>query len=148
MKIAYIELHCHVECLYSFCKIFADSDHQLTIYTTANIYSELEDENFSVQYDWKLIQPNESIKKFLRININSINEHDIVLIATIQTSFSSYANMNYKPITIFRIHNVNRWLNPWKNLSIDFSPYILYKDLSYIVICFYLVETVITTRNF
>ncbi|MBC8526537.1 MAG: glycosyltransferase [Candidatus Cloacimonetes bacterium] len=133
MKIAILELHTHGECLYSFCKAFAGSEHQLTIYVNHSIYQELSGESFIGQFDWKIKKPNVSTCKFLKRNINSINKHEIVFIATVESDFRAYAKINFKPVTILRIHNANTWLNAQKSINISFSPYSLYKDMSYFI---------------
>lgn len=133
MKIAIIELDTHSECLYSFCKIFAGSEHHLTIYTKRSIHNEITGESFMRQFEWQIKPQKLSKAKYLRRINNSLNEHDVIFISTIESCYRTYANLDYKALTILRIHNANTWLNRWKSISIRFTPYILYKDFSYFI---------------
>ena len=133
MKIAVIELDTHSECLYSFCKIFAGSDSHLTIFTKESIRKEISGENFMNQFDWQIKPQKISKVKYLKQIINSLNAHDVILISTVESCYRTYASLNFKAITILRIHNVNTWLNRAKSVNISFSPYILYKDISYFI---------------
>jgi hypothetical protein len=133
MKIAIIELDTHSECLYSFCKIFAGSEHHLTIYTKMSIQKEIAGESFMKQFDWQIKPEKTSKSKYLKHINAALNEHDVIFISTVESCYRTYANLAYRALTILRIHNVNTWLNRWKSFSISFSPYILYKDLSYFI---------------
>lgn len=133
MKIAIIELDTHSECLYSFCKIFAGSGHHLTIYTLNRIHKEITGESFMKQFDWQIKPQKLSKAKYLRQINNSLNEHDVIFISTVESCYRTYARLDYQASTILRIHNANTWLNRWRSISISFSPYILYKDLSYFI---------------
>jgi len=133
MKIAVIELDTHSECLYSFCKIFAGSEHHLTIYTKMSIHNEITGESFMKQFDWQIKPQKLSKAKYLRQINDSLNTHDIIFISTVESCYRTYANLDYGALTVLRIHNANTWLNRWKSISISFSPYILYKDLSYFI---------------
>ena len=133
MKIAIIELDTHSECLYSFGKIFAGSDHHLTIYTIMKIYQEISGESFMRQFDWQIKPQKLSKAKYLKQIIKPLNENDVIFISTIESCYRTYASLQYEALTILRIHNANTWLNRWKSVSISFSPYILYKDLSYFI---------------
>lgn len=133
MKIAVIELDTHSECLYSLCKIFAGSKHHLTIYTKMGIHEEITAENFMQQFDWQIKPPKISKSKYLKQINASLNEHDVIFISTVESCYRTYAGLNYRALTILRIHNVNTWLNRWKSVNISLSPYILYKDIFYFI---------------
>jgi hypothetical protein len=97
------------------------------------IYQELSGEDFMKQFDWQIKPQKLSKVKFLNQINDSLNEHDVIFISTIESCYRTYANLDYRALTILRIHNANTWLNRWRSLSISFSPYVLYKDLSYFV---------------
>lgn len=133
MKIAVIELDVHVECLYSFCKIFERSDRSVTIYTKDAIYNELKHEQFIGSFEWRMKSDKESKQEFLESHLETINHHDIVFISTVSTEIKVYAQINFEPFVILRIHNINTWLNWRKNIRFKLSLNELLKDASYIV---------------
>jgi len=134
MRIAVVELEEHPECLYSFCKIFTDTREEVvTIYCNQKVFRELKGEVFLSRFEW-IVKPDEvSIHEFLQTQKDSIDSHDVLIFNTVQKNFLAYCGHEFKPKTILRIHNVHTFFKRWGNMQLQFTPYFLWKDFSYIV---------------
>jgi len=139
MKLAIIELHGHLECLNSFCKIFEHSSFQIDIYTIPRIYNELQHYSYSRQFRWNVKPQNMSIKKFLTVSKTALNNYDILFFTTmeIETGYSPYTGIGQKPATVLRVHNINSWFNRLHNIRLYFTPHDLFKDFSYLIRVFF-----------
>jgi len=133
MKIAIIELDYHSEVLYSLCKIFEDSEHQLSIFTKKEIFNEFENLNIVEKFNWYIKDSRLWNKSFLDEHISLMNKHDVIIFNTAASSFYFYSKLNFIPPIILRIHNVNAYFNRLKSVQPHFSLYYVYKDLSHIV---------------
>ena len=139
MKIAIIELHGHLECLNSLCKIFEHSSFRIDIYTTSGIYSELRHYSYSRQFRWNVKPQKMSVKKFLTLSKTALNNYDILFFTTmeIETGYSPYTDIGQKPATILRIHNINSWFNRIHNIRLYITTHDLFKDFSYLIRVFF-----------
>jgi len=133
MKIAVIELYYHAECLNSFCKAFRDSREQISIYTNEDIYQDLSKEDYADKFQWIVKDLKIPTEKFLKIEISAINQHDIVFLTTVESSFCAFANVNFNPATILRVHVVNSFFNRLRNIHMELKPAYIYRSVFYII---------------
>lgn len=135
LNISVIEFEGHIECLYSFLKIFQPSNN---IQINAYISQILSDEIESVKHNFKNVefivkQNDQSINQFLNDHLSKINLCDYIIFNTIQKEPHQYQLNRFKAKTIIRIHNINTFLNRKGNIKLDWNWYALYKDLSYFI---------------
>ena len=133
MNIAVIEMDTHTECLYSFCKAFASSEHKLNIFVKERIYRELQSESFVRRFRWTVRPKQQSTRSFLRRNWEAIQQNDIIFIKTIDKSFGAYSGLDGKTPVVLRIHNLNSWFERRGHIQFRWTPYFIYKDLSYLI---------------
>jgi hypothetical protein len=116
MKIAYIELDYHSECLNSFCHAFKDRQDHVEIYTITSIYKDLSHNNFINHFTWVLCDKNRSL--FLKNNINTINKNDVVLLGTIEKSIPEFTALKFNIPIILRVHGGNFYFNRKHNFRL------------------------------
>jgi hypothetical protein len=119
MKIAYVELDFHSECLNSFCYIFKNRQEQVEFYTSETIKNELSHNTASDNFTWIISGADRS--SFLKNNINNINKNDIVFISTIQNSIRVFSSVKFTSPTILRVHSGNFYFNRTQNFCIPAS---------------------------
>ena len=133
MKIAVIELDYHAECLNSFCKAFKDSGEQISLYTNEDIYQDLSKEDYANKFQWIVKDAKTSVKIFLNTELSAINQHDIVFFTTVESSFHAFANVDFNPVTILRIHAVNSFFYRLRNIHIELKPAYIYRAVIYMI---------------
>lgn len=133
MKVACVELEYHPECLDGFCKIFSGSQHQVTIFTTAFVFSQLEKRAYVQEFEWVILQKPETVNSFLHKNLGKLNQQDWILFGTIASNYKTYLELPLRPRTILRVHNAYTYFAPLQHISIFFTPYYLFKAASYVV---------------
>jgi len=116
MKIAYIELNYHSECLNSFCHAFKGRHDQVEIYTLTSIYKDLSHNNYIKHFTWVLCDKKKSL--FLKNNINTINKNDVVLIGTLEKSIPDFFTIKFNIPVILRVHGGNFYFNRKNNFSL------------------------------
>lgn len=133
MKIAAIELEYHLLDLDSFCRIFENSNHDITLYVNERMHNDLKSHSYYNKFKWNIKSNQESVKDFLNHNLVSINTSDYIYFNTIASNYKTYYKLHFKPKCILRIHNANTYLKPFQNLYIKLNFFNIYKALSYIV---------------
>jgi hypothetical protein len=116
MKIVFIELNYHSECLNSFCHAFKGRHDQVEIYTLTSIYKDLSHNNYIKHFTWVLCDKKLSL--FLKNNINTINKNDVVLIGTLEKSIPEFAALKFNVPVILRVHGGNFYFNRKHNFSL------------------------------
>lgn len=132
MKIAFFELDYHYTDIVSFCNLMFKTDYEITIYTTFDLFKRLENQNFISRYKWIIKQKDIKVATFLALNKSQINENDLIYFSTIASGYSAFYKFDFKPKTVLRIHNVNTYLSPFKNIHFEFSYFYFRKALYYI----------------
>jgi len=105
MKIAYIELDYHSECLNSFCIAFKNRQDKVEIYTLTSIYKDLSHNEYINDFRWILCDEDRS--SFLKSNILAINGNDVALIGTIEKSITNFSTIKFTIPAILRVHSGN-----------------------------------------
>lgn len=132
LKIAVIELDFHWDVLDAFCKMFSNTEHELTIFTQPFIYQHLKKIDYNVKIEWVLNEKG-SKKEFLKSSEQKLNSFDAVFINTISSDFGAYAGLYLNTVTLLRVHNAFKLLSPWNHLKISPTPYYLWKAASYFI---------------
>jgi len=135
LNISVVEFEGHIECLYSFFKIFkASKGIKITAYISENLLKELEHVKVRFTNIEFIVKANtQSIQQFLDENLININQSDYIIFNTLQKQPHQYQLKKFIPKTIIRIHNINTFLNRKGNIKLDWNWYALYKDLSYFI---------------
>ena len=133
LKIAVVELEGHAECLYSFCKMFENYSPKIYIFSNKAVYEELKNALNLENFEWQVQENGIAIQDFLEKQLTTINKCHVVLLNTVQKQLHQYYNLTIKPPIIWRIHNANAFLDRKNNMQFQFSPYMLWKDFSYII---------------
>jgi len=123
IEIGILEIRRHVPVLYSFCKICKTKNTNVTIFTTAELFSRLEtylkDKN---NYNFVIKERNESIYRFLkRVKIFCNEKIDLLFINTIHETtldLIEYLSFEIKSKMILVVHHANAWLKPKLVLNI------------------------------
>ncbi len=123
IEIGILEVRRHVPVLYTFGKVCKTKNTNVTIFTTADLFSRLEtylkDKN---NFNFVIKEKNESIHHFLKRVKSICNEKiDLLFINTIhETIFDliEYLSFDIKSKTILVVHHVNAWLRPTLVLNI------------------------------
>ena len=123
IEIGILEIRRHIPVLHTFCKICKTKNTNVTIFTTADLFSRLEtyliDKN---NFNFVIKEKNESIHHFLkRVKIICNKKIDLLFINTIhETIFDliEYLSFDIKSKTILVVHHANAWLRPKLVLNI------------------------------
>jgi hypothetical protein len=132
MKIALIELDFHVDSVDGICKVFEDSVHHLFIFTTEDNIRILSQRSYFKKHEWFSLK-KWSKTEFLKQQSEQINSCDGVFINTISSDFKVFAQFNFKPLTILRVHNAYKMFAPFSHIKIYPNPKGIFKALSYFV---------------
>jgi len=121
-SICIIELDFHPECIYGLAAIF-DNCHSYANFkfhfiTRHEIYDIIKDA-VSVKKEllWTLCPNNMPHAHCVKNNLDVIQASDLIFINTISQSVHAYLPLKGKPV-VLRIHNINKFFNPSKNLII------------------------------
>jgi hypothetical protein len=117
LEIGILEIRRHVPVLYTFCKICKTNNTNVTVFTTADLFSRLEtylkDKN---HFNFVIKDKKESIHHFLkRVKIICNEKIDLLFINTIHETIIDlieYISFDIKSKTILVVHHVNAWLRP------------------------------------
>ncbi len=132
-KIAIIEIDYHAEVLKNTCRIFSNTNFSVIIITKEKIAKRVKTEDFTTRFTWLIIKSGESISRFMKNNILVINKCDLIIFNTLASHFKLFSSIDYKPITLLRIHNANSYLIPGKSFKPQLTPYFIWKDVSHIL---------------
>lgn len=119
-KMGLVELYGHNEVLYNFYKLLRN-DFDLVIFTTHSIFVDAQDYFGEDLKNWKIKPDSMAIESFVKDQLPELNTHDIIIFTTLTSSFKCFAAINFRPLTILAIHNVNAYLNFKKSIWLDQS---------------------------
>ncbi len=135
-EISVLEFNYHAEVLRDFCKITANTDFRINIFTTENIWRKVAGDELTLPDNLHLFLKKEPlpIAEFVHANCNKLNNSDIIIFNTVASNFNFFFNLELKPATIVRIHNTNACFNKLINAYTPrFTPFFIWKDLSHFV---------------
>ena len=132
MRIAVFELDYHIIQLCNFCKLFEESEHELTVFTTKKFYSRVKNDPITSKWKW-VLKGEEKISSFIDENLSLINSHDLIFFNTIASGYRTYYKTNFTSYSIIRIHNGHTYLKPFHHLYVPKNFFEFYKCVSYIV---------------
>ncbi len=130
VKIAIVELEGHVECLYSFLNFLQIHDDEVHVFTSQKIFKEL-NPAADVSFHFHILDRGQSKAAFLNRNISRLNSCDAIFFNSLQKDPHLYPFSEIKAPKFLRIHNMNTFFNRSASISLDWSPYALWKDFSY-----------------
>ena len=126
MNIGIVETHYHSEFIHTLVQIFKKEN--ITVYTTHDVYKELDDKSKDVHFVFKHTQ--QSTKDFISTIPTQV--FDLLFVNTIQPSMVDLPNWkHFKPKgkSILTLHNLNAWNNHKfhlrKNLAHSLDSYIV-----------------------
>ena len=134
MIISFIELDFHHDVVDGFCRTFQNSEIKINFFIKKTVYSKIENYNYikSSNFKW-FIYSIGSRTEFLNKNIDEINNSNCVFINTLSSEPHAYLTVDFKPIVILRVHNVNKLFRPFSFIKIPFTFFYLWKAFSYII---------------
>lgn len=128
-----IEIDYHPEVLHNTCVILKDLPINVSIFTTQKIFEQAEGSKFLGSFNWIVIKKRSLIKRTFIKHLDKLKEADIALFNTLASHFRFFLKLNYRGITILRLHNTNAYLSPWKSFKLRMTPYFIFKDTSHII---------------
>lgn len=132
MKIAIFEFDYHFVQLVTFCKMFEDSKHTVTVFTTTKMYKRFAEIKTNMTCTF-VVKEKESAARFMQTNHDNINNHDLVFFNTVASEYRAICNFNFTIPTIVRIHNANTYLKPFQNLHLPKNLFELFKYASFVM---------------
>ena len=133
MVISFIELEYHLLDFDCFCKVFEQTNDDITLFVTNKIHTTFKNQPYAARYKWVVKKDNESVNDFFKIHFNEINKGDWVYFNTIASNYKTYYQLKLKGKTILRIHNAHTYLQPLKHWYIIPTFFNLFKTASYLV---------------
>ncbi len=131
MKIAIVELNFHFDSLDSLCKLFTTGNNELFVFTKKELYQRLSEIKESPKITFHL-QTGTRIG-FIKKNLEIINSCDFIFVNTISRDFRLFSSIKFNPVTIARIHNINKTFDPWHHMLFTVSPVRMWKTFSYFI---------------
>ena len=119
-KIAIIELYGHSEVLYVLFKLL-ENDFELTVFTTQEIHLDAKDYFGTTLNNWQIKPSNISIEDFIQERLVLLDSQNLILFITLISSIRFFSKMNFRPLTIAVIHNVNTSFNFDNSIWVDKS---------------------------
>ena len=120
-QIYIVELYEHHEVVRVLAKLFVGAGYDVTIFAEEKVLTQLG--KLSTQSITK--KTTETEKAFLRKQLPTLNQADIVLFTTLVKYPKFYANLKFKTPTIILVHDGNYFLRPNQNISIQNSKDVL-----------------------
>lgn len=132
MKIAIIELDYHSNVLNGLCHILEAGNDEITIFTNQFNFDDIKHNEYVKRFRW-IIDKENQYRKFLVQHIPEINAHELVIINTSGHTYDGFAKLNYKPVTILRVHNAFTLFDPFHHIHIPVNLFNIWKGASYFV---------------
>ena len=132
MRISFIELDFHFDCVDGFCRIFEHTEHQLSIFIKPGIFEKIKHNSYVKKYNWFFCD-GISRTKFFKTHIDEINDADVIFIDTIACDFGAYVKADFQCTTISRTHDAYKLLDPWRHIRIYNTPFYYWKAFSYFI---------------
>lgn len=132
MQISVIELDFHHDSLDGILKIFQNTEHRISVFTTSKNIRLLKDITYSgniIFYEYR----GGSKYLFLRKHKDLLNSSNIIFINTIANDFGAYLAIDKSNVVILRIHNVNKQFQPLSSVFIPESLFFAWKSFSYVL---------------
>lgn len=133
MRILFIELEFHWDCLDGFCELMKDAGHEITILTTEKNHQSLSNRSYFRQYQWLTKPTKTSLTDCIATHLSLINSQEVLFVNTIHLCAYAYRNIRPKGIFILRVHNTHKQFAPFSHIHIPFQPRTLWKAFSYFV---------------
>lgn len=130
IRIALIEFSYHAELLNSLSDLFTDSDIRIDFYLSEKVYQSLSS-TAQQKNNCSIIPGKTPLADFLKNKINEFNTYDLVFFNTVADQYWALNDFKLNVPTILRIHNVHATFSPFSHISIEISPYFIWKAFSY-----------------
>ena len=133
MKLAVIEIDYHAEVLRNLCEGLSGSGVETTVFCTTSIAKAVGPPAQFPDIRWETPSEQESVPAFITRNLEQINTCDAIFFNTLATHFQFFAQIDFKPPVILRLHNASTYLQNHPPYKPIFTPFFLFKDASHFV---------------
>lgn len=131
MCIAVIEQEYHWNVLNGLCHLFRQAGYQVTVYTTKKNFQRIEGQVYVSDFEFRLRNSHEGLLSFLRKHLIEINTHEVVVLNTCADYIYAYCKVDFEPMVLWRVHNVNSDFRPFSSFLFPKTPLRVYKTLTY-----------------
>ena len=134
--ISVIELDYHPEVLRDFLNIMIDTQYQIKVFTTENIWNRVNIERNKIEDNVEVhLKPDsQKVRKFIQKHFQIINQSSLIFFSTLASNFILFSSFKFKPIVLIRIHNSNAFFNKIiNNYRPKFTLFYLWKDISHFI---------------
>lgn len=133
VKVAIIEFDYHAEVLRNTLHILEHPGIELMVFTSKRIWEQVnwQGEDY---FELRVMDPKDSVSKFIKDELVTINLNDIVLFNTIASNYRLWADLKITSTTLLRVHNANAYFSKmFKAFKPKLTPFFIWKDTSHLI---------------